>query len=204
MDAVADRQGVGAGVLRHLQVIHRVPHHQGLSCRHAELVHELQEHLGMGLGKGLVRASGPVEEVAEARLPQGPIQADPALSRCHGQQVALRGKPLQHGSRPREQGRGGLVGHEKVAAILGPHGGALLGVRLGPEGGHRLVEPQPDDVACRLPAGRGPTQIPKGPLDAGDDAGLGVHEGPIPIEDHQLEALGQVPHRSPTPAGSAA
>ncbi len=61
VDAMTDRQGGDTGVAGHLHVVFRIADHEGLGPVRPQLIHDLEQHLGVGLGEGLVRAPGGVE-----------------------------------------------------------------------------------------------------------------------------------------------
>ena len=99
MRAVGDPQTVHTSIRRHLQIMRGITHHDNPMWLNNHLIHQLKQHTRMRFAKRLIGCTRRFKGRMQRGCREGTIQANTALTRCHGQAST---RSLQRGQHLRD------------------------------------------------------------------------------------------------------
>ena len=143
----------------------------------------------MRLGKGLVRAAGSQEILAQAGFVEHLVQPSPTFSGSHRQQIALIAQLSDYLTGPRKELRFGFALFQKMITISFDHLANKRFFLLGKERCYRLGKSQADDVPYRFPIRNINGHVRRCGLHAGNDSSLRIHQRAVPIENQQFKTI---------------
>ena len=183
---VVDADAVASEGFGHVDVEDRITHHDYLGRRHIEFIGQAAQHPGVGLGHALFGAPGGLDEAAQSRGLQRPLQPGARFAGGHRQPASGRRKRLQQGLDALERDVGTLPAAEVVPAVgieklCMPHGRKIRHDAL-----QDFAHAKPNQRTDGIGFGRGQAQafgrLPDGLYHLRD----GIGNGAVPVEHDHL------------------